>query len=781
MHGTRLYPGTVFNTAWIVSLFSAGHQVRDDRDVQQRPRQQQWQRQHQHQQRPHQRQQQQPHWQQRQLGSPAGAAWAAGNVAGSGSRRMMRSAQRPARAVAVEDVTGGSAGAGGRAGRRPGRGARAREAQRRTRSVNDMAREGEVLETPGESGVAEAQDVDGPDHSGGEAVSGRDPGGISVDMALAGAAQGAAVGALATDAGADLDGGGLESPPVPDEGLAGLLSSPIRSVGGGLLDWVASGASEEQGTVSGFVGPELEESAMSLGLALDPTPDGAPAVEEPAWADAGSPAGSDASGRAVEQSGGPHRVRSLPSEAGCAAGAMGETASSSRSTRSTADRGRQRSRVAKGDGEAGAAAAGTARTNVGVAMRVPRSASRAVGRQQARVPGDTEVAVRVPGGTSGDGGRAGGRPRRARSMESLFREGGGEGVIGAHVEAAASDPQAVSCPGPGGGGLDSPPVLGDLVGMLGVESRMLGVESPAAPLGLTFDPTPGDTPDDGGERAEVAVNSPVDDGAEERAVERPEAVDEDQVQEASCLVGSGGSRGYQRPRGRDLVGHRLRPLGRWLLRLAMRLWLRARPSLRNRAPRGGEFALLEASALEALLRGEAGGAGAFFHSESVLSRDLSADEVDGISQHLHPPEVGSMVTLTQRAAWDAMREARALLGGGRSGDIPVRPFGVMSPAPVVVASRRVGRRRAAEYDGDSPLECRPVELEEAAAEAEAAARWSLRRRRSEAECRPLELEEAAVEAECSAPLELEEAAVEAECRLPVEIREFRLHKCDKLS
>ncbi|KAK3268340.1 hypothetical protein CYMTET_23150 [Cymbomonas tetramitiformis] len=507
-------------------------QARDGQEVRQRPRQQQWQRQHQHQQRPHQRQQQQPHRRQQQRGSPAGAALATGSVVGSGGRRTTRSvsgvaggpassvavdgtasvgvarggqperrrAQRPAGAVADEGVSGGSPRAGERAGRRPGRGARAREAQRRTRSVNDMAREDEV-----------ARDVDRPDHSGGEAMSGRGPGDTSAGMALAGGAHGAADEALAFDAGADLDGGTLGSPPVP-EGLAGLLSSPVRSVGGGLLDWGASGASEEPGAVFGSVGLELEESAVSLGLALDPTPDDAPAVDGPARVDAGSPAGSTASERAVERSGGPHQVRSLPPGVGCAAGAVGGTASSSRSTRSTTDRGRQRSRMADGDGEAGAAAAGAARTNVGTTMRVTRSVSRAAGRQQTRVPGDAGEAVGVPGGTSGAGGRAGGRPRRARSVESLFRGGGVGGVIDAHVEAVASDPQAVPCPDTGGGGLDSPPLPSGLVGLL-------GVESPAVSLGLTFDPTPGAAPDER-ERAEVAVNSLVDDGAEERAVER---------------------------------------------------------------------------------------------------------------------------------------------------------------------------------------------------------------------------------------------------------------------
>ncbi|KAK3251882.1 hypothetical protein CYMTET_38804 [Cymbomonas tetramitiformis] len=633
----------------------------------------------------------------REAVAPGAAPSAGGGGRGGSQQARRRRAQRSARAMAVEVVSGGSARDGVRAGRRPGRGAGAGGAQRRTRSVNDMAREGGVLETPGESGVAEAQGADGPDHSRGEAVSGRDPGGISVDLALAGDAQGAAVEALGVGTGADLDGGGLESPPVP-EGWRGCsarrsgrwaaccLVGGLRGLGGaGYRLWLRGAR------------------AGGVRHALDPTPDGAPAVEEPAWADAGSAVGSDASGRGVEQSGGPHRVRSLPSEAGCAAGAMGETASSSRSTRSTTDRGRQRSRVADGDGEAGAAAADTARTNVGMTMRVTRSASRAAGRQQVRVPGDTEVAVRVPGGTSGAGGRAGGRLRHVIQWDDSvgnfedidlsnsrvpieFLSGDGAQVLWRHVR-AASRRRLADPGGPGRRAGDVPRA-----------ARTLAVEACDAP-----------------------------------------------VVESEAVVEESGTP-------------------------------------------GGGFALLEASALEALLRGEAGGAGASFHSESVLSRDLSADEVDGISQHLHPPEVvryhegrwylammldgdsfvlgaglvqGSMVTLTLRAAWDAMREARALLGGnvhgplpahnvvveelaqapsglsaseavtaltafrvqgpeelgdecyicgqdwepgqgGRSGNIPVRPLGVMSPAPVVVASRRAGRRRAAEYDGDPP-------------------------------------------------------------------------------
>ncbi|KAK3275874.1 hypothetical protein CYMTET_16023 [Cymbomonas tetramitiformis] len=851
-------------------------QARDGQEVQQRPRRQQWQRQHQHQQRPHQRQQQQPHRRQQQRGSPAGAALATGSVVGSGGRRTTRSvsgaaggpassvavdgtasvgvarggqperrrAQRPAGAVADEGVSGGSPRAGERAGRRPGRGARAREAQRRTRSVNDMAREDEV-----------ARDVDGPDHSGG------------------------------------LDGGTLGSPPVP-EGLAGLLSSPVRSVGGGLLDWGASGASEELGAVFGSVGLELEESAVSLGLALDPTPDDAPAVDEPARVDAGSPAGSAASERAVERSGGPRQVRSLPSGVGCAAGAVGGTASSSRSTRSTASRGRQRSRMADGDGEAGAAAAGAARTDVGTTMRVTRSVSRAAGRQQTRVPGDAGEAVGVPGGTSGAGGRAGGRPRRARSVESLFRGGVVGGVIDAHVEAVASDPQAVSCPDTGGGGLDSPPLPSGLVGLL-------GVESPAVSLGLTFDPTPGAAPGER-ERAEVAVNSLVDGGAEERAVERlsgpfgalsssavavparglsswigplftpvdaqwcghdmtemppsgvvdregspatyswlfcpmildavgwPEAFPslprtarwtqlanalgqalaeagitldivggyvleggpapfhmtaERQEQiigmagEAGQLVQAFGRRlrfiyasgprvatvtEYQpnvRGRGRHVIqwddtvgdftnfdisnsrvpieflsadgtqvlwrhrraedmraegsrqrladpggpGRRAGDVPQAARALAVEACetpvVESEAAVEVSGTPGGEFALLDASALEALLRGEAEGAGASFRHESVLSRDLTADEVDGVGQHLRPPEVvrlhegrwhlammvdedefdlgdglvqGATVSMTLRAAWDAMREARAQLGDDIHGPLPER-------------------------------------------------------------------------------------------------------------
>ncbi|KAK3258684.1 hypothetical protein CYMTET_32281 [Cymbomonas tetramitiformis] len=55
---------------------------------------------------------------------------------------------------------------------------------------------------------------------------------------------------------------------------------------------------------------------------------------------------------------------------------------------------------------------------------------------------------------------------------------------------------------------------------------------------------------------------------------------------------------------------------------------------------GGEHALLDACALEALLRGEAGGADTFTHHQSFLSRNLADDELDGETlealRDLHP-------------------------------------------------------------------------------------------------------------------------------------------------
>ncbi|KAK3268450.1 hypothetical protein CYMTET_23049 [Cymbomonas tetramitiformis] len=101
---------------------------------------------------------------------------------------------------------------------------------------------------------------------------------------------------------------------------------------------------------------------------------------------------------------------------------------------------------------------------------------------------------------------------------------------------------------------------------------------------------------------------------------------------------------------------------------------------------GGEHALLDACALEALLRGEAGGADTFTHHQGILSRNLTVDELDGISRFLDPPESvvfqderrehpfisdrgwadeesrlfrGSVVSPSLRAAWRHMREADA--------------------------------------------------------------------------------------------------------------------------
>eukprot|EP00854_Cymbomonas_tetramitiformis_P025585 gene25585-31271_t len=101
---------------------------------------------------------------------------------------------------------------------------------------------------------------------------------------------------------------------------------------------------------------------------------------------------------------------------------------------------------------------------------------------------------------------------------------------------------------------------------------------------------------------------------------------------------------------------------------------------------GGEHALLDACALEALLRGEAGGADTFTHHQGILSRNLTVDELDGISRFLDPPESvvfqderrehpfigdrgwadvqsglfrGVVVSLSLRAVWRRMREADA--------------------------------------------------------------------------------------------------------------------------
>ncbi|KAK3244436.1 hypothetical protein CYMTET_45949 [Cymbomonas tetramitiformis] len=55
------------------------------------------------------------------------------------------------------------------------------------------------------------------------------------------------------------------------------------------------------------------------------------------------------------------------------------------------------------------------------------------------------------------------------------------------------------------------------------------------------------------------------------------------------------------------------------------------PSSGGAGTPGGEHALLDACALEALLRGEAGGADTFTHHQSIRSRNLAADELDGWS------------------------------------------------------------------------------------------------------------------------------------------------------
>ncbi|KAK3252223.1 hypothetical protein CYMTET_38466 [Cymbomonas tetramitiformis] len=110
------------------------------------------------------------------------------------------------------------------------------------------------------------------------------------------------------------------------------------------------------------------------------------------------------------------------------------------------------------------------------------------------------------------------------------------------------------------------------------------------------------------------------------------------------------------------------------------------PSSGGAGTPGGEHALLDACALEALLRGEAGGADTFTHHQSIRSRNLAADELDGVSRFLHPPESvvfldergelpfigtdgwadeesglfrGAVVSLSLRAAWRRMREADA--------------------------------------------------------------------------------------------------------------------------
>ncbi|KAK3254270.1 hypothetical protein CYMTET_36512 [Cymbomonas tetramitiformis] len=119
----------------------------------------------------------------------------------------------------------------------------------------------------------------------------------------------------------------------------------------------------------------------------------------------------------------------------------------------------------------------------------------------------------------------------------------------------------------------------------------------------------------------------------------------------------------------------------WWLRRVTARWSKTRP------PRGGgEHALLDACALEALLRGEAGGADTFTHHQSILSRNFTADELDGISRFLDPPESvvfldergelpfigtdgwagagsglfrGAVISLSLRAVWRRMREADA--------------------------------------------------------------------------------------------------------------------------
>ncbi|KAK3278869.1 hypothetical protein CYMTET_13220 [Cymbomonas tetramitiformis] len=110
------------------------------------------------------------------------------------------------------------------------------------------------------------------------------------------------------------------------------------------------------------------------------------------------------------------------------------------------------------------------------------------------------------------------------------------------------------------------------------------------------------------------------------------------------------------------------------------------PSSGGAGTPGGEHALLDACALEALLRGEAGGADTFTHHQSILSRNLAADELDGVGRFLHPPESvvfldergglpfigtdgwadaasglyrGAVVSPSLRAAWRRMREADA--------------------------------------------------------------------------------------------------------------------------
>ncbi|KAK3274566.1 hypothetical protein CYMTET_17253 [Cymbomonas tetramitiformis] len=110
------------------------------------------------------------------------------------------------------------------------------------------------------------------------------------------------------------------------------------------------------------------------------------------------------------------------------------------------------------------------------------------------------------------------------------------------------------------------------------------------------------------------------------------------------------------------------------------------PSSGGAGTPGGEHALLDACALEALLRGEASGADTFTHHGSVLSRNLAADELDGVGRFVHPPESvvflngrgglpfigtdgwadaasglyrGAVVSPSLRAAWRRMQEADA--------------------------------------------------------------------------------------------------------------------------